>query len=397
MAVKDLSNSYRFKAGVISRNPEGSGQLSRTPKNFNKDNYWLKETQDQVDAYWRLRPNRVDVEQELHFGMDDYISYEVVAQSIKSDTGTAISDDWRKFVFRDISYDCPVGTKFKVSPNYDTTVNEEDKLIFLVFNKENQLTATNSVSVRRCNGTIGSIYLDDHGVTNYHYEPAVQLGITSTDFHYNKMANEPNANLTITVQHNKYTRNYYINQRFIIGYDRVYRISNIDKFYSNDTFHPENIGLMTLHMEIDSIGEKDDFTTRIAYNDPDSINKVEEVSADNYYILVSSIDDSNQLINTSGIVPVVLKTGNNKFQALLYNGDEKQNTPLHLECEIEGMSPEKMENFVANEDEGDNIFNVIKKRYCTSPLKLRFYLEGNENPTGQLIETTITVSLSGIL
>ncbi|MBO7695301.1 MAG: hypothetical protein J6T10_21980, partial [Methanobrevibacter sp.] len=67
MGVKNTSNDYGTGKTVVSRHPEMPNQLSKTPKNFSRDNYWLKETQDQVDAYWVMRPNHVDVEQEMHF------------------------------------------------------------------------------------------------------------------------------------------------------------------------------------------------------------------------------------------------------------------------------------------------------------------------------------------
>ena len=396
MGVKNTSNDFASGKTVVSRHPEMPNTLSRTPKNFSMRNYFLKETQDQVDAYWDMRPNHVDVEQEMHFGLEDYEEYEVVVQSVKSDTGTIISDDWRKFVFRDIQYTCPIGTKFRVAPEYDLTVPDDRKYIFLVTNKENEMTATNAVVARRCNGTLGTTYLDSHGVVHYHYEPAVQMGITNTGLHYNEVANDPSAALTVIVQHNK-----YINQRFIIGYDRVYRIANIDKFYSNNTYDPENVGLMTIYFAIDNIGEQDDFSKRIAYNDADNVNQVEETAVESYYILVTAPDEL-QVGAPDGsvlpdVLPIVLATGYNTFQAFLYNGAEKQTTLLHLDCEIEGMDQTEMSKYIGVEFEADNTFKIMKKRYCTSPLKLRFYLPANESPVGQLIETVLTVSLAGIL
>lgn len=38
--------------------------LSQTPKNYSKDNFFIKELQDKVNAEWFTRPNRVDVEYE---------------------------------------------------------------------------------------------------------------------------------------------------------------------------------------------------------------------------------------------------------------------------------------------------------------------------------------------
>ncbi len=410
MGVKNTSNDFGTGKTVISRNPEMPNQLSKTPKNFSRDNYWLKETQDQVDAYWVMRPNHVDVEQEMHFGQEDYETYEVVAQSVKDDKGQIISDDWRRFVFRDIHYDCPIGTKFKVSPGYDTGVAEEDKFIFLVFNKQNELTATNAVVARRCNGTLGTPYLDDRGMLQYHYEPAVQQTLSGTDFHYNKMANDPSGDLTIIVQHNKFTKNYYINQRFIIGYDRVYRISNIDKFYSNDTFHPENVGLISLHMSIDSIGVRDDFKNRIAYNEGNPISRISGDEIDDYIILVKEMGYENENGNgqkggnrgakkgaSSDPVEHITVNGEDYLDVYLYNGDERIETPVSMKFEINKVPEEEWGKYVDVLNIDGHLFRVVRKQYCAYNLVIKFYIDAAESPIGEQIEATVTVDLSGIL
>ena len=49
MAVKNTSKtSFSGMYTSTTRNPEKPNQLSRTPKNFSRENYWLKEIQDQV-------------------------------------------------------------------------------------------------------------------------------------------------------------------------------------------------------------------------------------------------------------------------------------------------------------------------------------------------------------
>lgn len=391
------SGAVGLGKGTGSRNPIAPIKLSQTPKNFSVDNYFLKELQDKVDASWNLRPNHVDIEQEMTFGKEDYEAYEVVVQTVKGDNGTIISDDWRRIVFRNIRYDCAIGAKFRIAPGYDLTVPDKDKYIFLVTNKTNELSETNSVVVRRCNGTLGTTYLDSNGVTCYHYEPAIQQGITNTGLHYNEVANDPSAALTVIVQHNQYTKNYYINQRFIVGYDRVYRITNIDKFYSNDTLNPGNVGLITLYMAIDNIGERDDFVKRIAYNQADDINQVEEVRVDDYYIKVASPVELTGGEDLPDVLPIVLVTGYNNFTAYLYNGDEKVTAPIHLDFVIKDLDVSQWDKYVSTEATGDNEFKVLKKKYCTYPLDLRFYLPADESPAGQALETVLTVSLAGIL
>lgn len=408
MGVKNTSNDYGMGKTTVSRNPELPNQLSRTPKNFSRDNYWLKEVQDQVDAYWAMRPNHVDVEQEMHFGQDDYETYEVVAQSVKDDKGQVISDDWRRFVFRDIHYDCPIGTKFKVSPGYDTGVAEEDKLIFLVFNKQNELTATNAVVVRRCNGTLGTPYLDEKGILKYHYEPAVQQSLSGTDFHYNKMANDPSGDLTIIVQHNEFTKKYYINQRFIIGYDRVYRIANIDKFYSNDTFHPENVGLISLHMSIDNIGERDDFENRIAFNEGNPVSRIGGNEIDDYIIVVKEMGIENgdgsmtkskrsAKKSSSGPVDFITVNGEDYLDVYLYNGDERIETPVSMTYEISKVAEEEWSQYVDVLNIDGHLFRVVRKKYCAYNLIIKFYIDAAESPVGEEIDAIVTVDLSGIL
>lgn len=408
MSVKDTSGNLGIARGVKStttRNPRMPNQLSQTPKNFSKDNYFLKEIQDKVDASWTLRPNRVDIEQEVTFGKDDYITYEVVAQSVKNDAGVIISDDWRRFVFRDIHYDCPIGTKFRVAPGYDVTVADKDKFIFLVFNKQNELTATNAVVVRRCNGTLGTPYLDKFGLVQYHYEPAVQQGISNTDFHYNKMATDPSAALTIVVQHNEFTKKYYINQRFIIGYDRVYRITNIDKFYSNNTYDPKNVGLITLYMAIDSIGERDDFVNRIAYNESNPVEHVHEKKIDNYHIIVREADaqygfdtNNNSLVIPSNKPLAYIKINDSDYlEAYLYDGEDRQNNPISITYSIDKIPQSEWDKYVIIDNVDGHMFQIIRKKYCAHNLIINFYIDAADNPTGQRLETLLTVDLSGIL
>ena len=102
--------------------------LSRTPKNYSKDNYFLKELQDKVNAEWAYRPNRVDVEFEQEWGSEKYSPMEVVVQSVKSDKGQDLSNDCRRVVFKDITESrFKRGSKFRFSKNYDLNEFEKNK------------------------------------------------------------------------------------------------------------------------------------------------------------------------------------------------------------------------------------------------------------------------------
>ena len=66
-------------------NPNTYNMLSQTPKNYVKDNYYLRTLQDKVDADWEYRPNRVDREGESVRGSLEYVPMEAVVQSIRND------------------------------------------------------------------------------------------------------------------------------------------------------------------------------------------------------------------------------------------------------------------------------------------------------------------------
>lgn len=245
--------------------------LSQTPKNYDPNNYFIKELQDKVNAEWAYRPNRVDIEYETDWGKGVYSPIEVVVQTVKPETGTAISDDCRQIVFHDIlERRFKIGSRFRFWPDYvdrhdGEALTDKDKNVWLSTNM-NSVNMTSSMVIERCNGTLGSAYQDSQGVTRYHYEPVVQgRDLTSVSFYYNETAVSSESHLVVYAQHNDYTRDYFINQRFIVGYDKVYRIQAINKFYSNSTFKPEDVGLMRIYMEMTEVSPYDDFENRIAY------------------------------------------------------------------------------------------------------------------------------------
>lgn len=243
--------------------------ISQTPPNLPKDNYYLHTLQDKVDADWEYRPNRVDVEREQTIGEGDYTPLEVVIQTIRSDTGEKVSDNIRRIVFRDIKYQAPIGTKFKFSYNFDLYEPDEDKDVWLVTNK-NSTNPTESATITRCNGTIASTYVDESGVNKIHYEEVYSsTNLSSTVPNFNAAIVTAKSDLTLLVQHNKYTRNYYVNQRFVIGYNQVYKVTAIQNMDSLHTYKADGAGLSILYVNLDQISEYDNFDTRLAYNGKD--------------------------------------------------------------------------------------------------------------------------------
>lgn len=286
--------------------------LSQTPKNYDKDNYFLKELQEKVTAEWKYRPNRVDVEFETEWGQQKYEPMEVVVQSVKSEKGTDISNDTRNLVFSNILEDrFDIGNRFRFSEDYNLSRKEDEKNVWLVTNL-NKVNMTSSVVVERCNGSIGSVVNNGDGTVSYHYEPVIQgKDLTAVNFFYNETLISPQSQLLVIAQHNEFTKQYKINQRFIIGYDKVYRIKAINKFYSQSTFNPQNVGLVRIYMEITESSPYDDFEHRIAY----------QGNIDNNVPVIEPKGYSIQLKQPENI-PLTLPMTDLIFEPVLYNGEE---------------------------------------------------------------------------
>lgn len=322
--------------------------ITQTPPNLVKDNYYLHELQEKVDADWEYRPNRVWIEKEDGIGVEKYSPIEVVIQTVKNDKGEVVSDDWRNIVFRDIKYPHRIGMRYRFSYEFDLSRPDIDKSIWIALN-QNSVSPTASQVICRCNGTIKSIWEDrgNGGKTSVHEEPVIQTTkLTSANFLYNEVAVDPKGQLTIIAQHNKYTEQYYINQRFVIGYDRVYKVTNIIKTDSLATYKAKDVGVMRIYLEMDQIGELDDMENRLAYNGRHEEPTPSETDGDYKLVLVKpesipttfdEIDvkaqvliDGNPSVNDKPVFNIEIKDINpdvtyeyelNKFCSYTYDGE----------------------------------------------------------------------------
>ena len=330
--------------------------ITQTPPNLVKDNYYLHELQEKVDADWEYRPNRVWIEKEDGIGVEKYSPIEVVIQTVKNDKGETVSDDWRNIVFRDIKYPHRIGMRYRFSYDFDLKEPDIDKSVWIALN-QNSVSPTASQVICRCNGTIKSIW-EDHGnggKTSVHEEPVIQTTkLTSANFLYNEVAVDPKGQLTIIAQHNKYTEQYYINQRFVIGYDRVYKVTNIIKTDSLATYKVKDVGVMRIYLEMDQIGELDDMENRLAYN-----GRYEEPTpseTDGNYELVLVKPES---------IPTTFDEIEVKAQVLI-NGSPSVNDKPVFNIEIKDINPDVTHQYELDKfcsytyDEETDTYTIIK-------------------------------------
>lgn len=369
--------------------------LSQTPKNYDRDNYFLKELQDKVNAEWDYRPNRVDIEYERHWGEQCWSPLEVVIQSVRSEKGSAISDDCKRIVFKNISEDrFVIGSRFRFSPKYVPSALDIEKNVWLATNTD-QVKFTSSMVIERCNGILGSIYVDKQGVSHYHYEPVIQgKDLTSVSLFFNETAVSPQSQLLVIAQYNEYTKKYKVNQRFIVGaryYDeergewvgQVYRVKAINRFYANSTNKPENVGLIRIYLEITESGPYDDWENRIAYEHEPTIHINSEDHRTGYTIKFKTPEfiptdlGSKELTFT----PVVVSDEGIEYPELSQN--------IQVTWNLENLPPtadaNKFISFVSNvNEEGEINFTIKRTRlYLNGDLVVTCRMSEDYSPTGE--------------
>lgn len=307
--------------------------LSQTPPNYVGENYYLKELQQKINADWRFRPNRFDIEKEDGLGTEQYKPIQVVLQSIRNDKGEVVSKDWARVVYRDIMQPVRIGERFRFSYNFNIKEPNSDKSIWIALNYHG-LQETASQVICRCNGTIIGAYTDENGAVCYHEEPVIQTNkLNSPSFQFSEVAIDPRGQLTIIAQHNKYTRQWYINQRFVIGYDRVYKVSNIVKTDSETTYDPMDVGVIRVYLDFDQNSELDDFEKRIAYNGKTEkpTGQIDTGKTDKDEYIIKLLNQDGHIMN----VPENL-IGDFIFNPVLYKNDIAQTNDINVSCYLSG-------------------------------------------------------------
>ena len=388
--------------------------LSQTPKNFNKDNYFLKELQDKVDAEWRYRPNRVDIEYEVVSGQSEskdeklqnsWEPIEVVIQTNRSQKGEAIADDNKNIVFKNILEDrFRIGSKFRFAPNFNLKAPDVTKDVWLGVNMD-KTTMTANLIIQRCNGILGSTYVDEQGISHYHYEPVIQTrDITTTSFSYSEVSVSPQAHLVIIAQYNKFTSNYFINQRFIIGArtedvkqpghfidGQVYRITAIDKGYNLSTWNTEDVGLVKLYVELTEASTYDDWDNRIAYQNDQIVHLDTETNIKGYSMIFKTPSTiptdlyAEELIFTPIIVSEDGTHEYTEYSNLITTTFELENWPSRRPV----TDQSEYIDFTENRTADSYSFSLSRKKlYLNGDLVVRCTIKAEDSPSGSEITTT---------
>lgn len=345
----------------ISKYKDESYLYSQTPPNFVKENYYLNTIQMKIDSEWPFRPNRKWIEEEKEAGTELYEPMEVVIQTVKNDKGEAVSDDWYRLVFKDCRRQNKVGYRYRFSYEFDPTEPDCKKNIWIGLN-QTTMEPTSSQVVCRCNGSIGSIYVDENGQTSYHYEPVIQPSkLSSPMFDYSEVAIDPDGSMMLIAQYNKYTKQYYINERFIIGTDRVYKINNIMKADSRTTFDPEDVGIIRIYLAYDQTGKLDNFETRIAYNGHEDEPNPETGDDGEYTFTIAE----------PGAIPDTIPSDGLVFEPLVYKNGLPTEAEISCSISLEGYGSDMVsaDDYCELTDNEDGTF-TLKRKMIDNQLKV---------------------------
>lgn len=378
------------KVTDISRGGEARyAMLSQTPKDRSRDNWFLKELQDKYDAEWRYAPNVVTVEYEKTWGKEDFDEIEVRDQKVHSDKNKTYSDDVKRLVFRDLwEKRFRIGSKFRFSEKFDMDISAEKRNVWLATNASYSSPGT-SVVVTRCNGRLGSMHSDAQGVSQPHYEPVIFGGeLKGVSVYDSQTAFSPESELTAVMQHNAYTAQYYINQRFVIGYDQTYRVKGLNKFYSQTTNDPHDPGLMILYLEITERSEKDDFDTGIAYNEThDVVMEPAKGSPEDFSILWKEPLE----------IPSSVPSEPTRFVAVAQQGGAETGAAIEFSFELENL-PEGVDpgRYVGFEVDG-NSFTVWKKRpYLNGNFRIKASIPASKSSGDDGYSVAFSMRMGGL-
>ena len=201
---------------------------------------------------------------------------------------------------------------------------------------------------------------------------------------------QDDADLLAIVQTNEFTRQYFVNQRFILGYGaerkQVYRIKSIHDFYANTTEIteaniPKSQGLTRLYLEITETAPGDDFVARIAAQSVGSPVSVQENHMSDYTIQFTTPVPMPVALGSTAVVftPKLVDTSGTAITV-----------PFNLSCELlnlpSGVSADRYLTVVQE----DGVFTITRKHvYLGGDLVLKWTVPKAESPTGEALEYTM--------
>ena len=327
-----------------------------------------------------------DIEQETEFGSLEFIKIDArINQIMDSKVGDRINDDYRKIIFRDLSFRPKLGSRYRFDNN-----------IWIVYSTDNIKSTHSSCYIRRCNNTIN--VQDKYG--NIHQEPCVvDIKPTKSGITEQESMSTPVARQVLMYQVNKWTKPLFINSRIMFN-RQVYKIGSIMELDRTETFNADSINLVKCYVDNDLVNEYDNEELQVA-------------DYKNYNYSVNVISELIGTKNSTGILTATVSLNNEEVDEKInwYSSNEniisinKETGAYEMLNLGEAIVYAKMannENFyneisVKVSEEQLNIYkNVINPNVNYIPLNSTQEYEIYETLNGNKIDTEFEVSVYGM-
>lgn len=377
---------------------------SQVYKNMDEKNYYLKTLQQKIDYDWEYRYNIVDIEEENSFASGKYNDVEVAIQGLYSVTQKKIlSDDWKTIIFKNIKHPIVRGKKYRFSLDFQHNyeLDNDDKSVWLTVNC-NTTKPTASAVVRRCDSYINIV---SNKTKEIHKEPLIiEDDFKYVNTYYDISVTVSQGQIYGILQYNKYTKNIKINDRFIIGptdledleNNKIFKVVSLTKFHSEKTFKEDEVKLLFLALDFDSLSENDDYEKRIALhnpyyvdnenNDSDGENNDKNTEQNKQYHI--KIDTKDNTVYNSRLY---LKTQRNFYCYLVDDNDNKIETNFNIDTNL--LSTENDIYYYDFNTINNNEFSIYnKKMYLKDKLEIICKTEYE----GIIYEEKFYIELGGI-
>lgn len=343
--------------------------------------------QELINEDFECSPNWYqDIEQEVEFGSLEFKKIDArINQIMDSKVGDRINDDYRKIIFRDLSFKPELGSRYKFDNN-----------IWIVYSTDNIKSTHQSCYIRRCNNTIN--LQDKYG--NIHQEPCIidikptKSGVTEQEY-----MSTPVARQVLMYQYNEWTKPLFVNSRIMFN-RQVYKIGSIMELDRTETFDANSIKFVKCYVDNDLVNEYDNEELQVAdYKDYNySVNVINNLigTKNGAGTLTATVSLDNKEVNENvywyssneDIVSIDKDTGNyqmnNSGKAIIY-AKMINNENFYSEINVE-VSDEQL-----------NIYkNIISPKVDYIPLNNTQEYEVYETLNGNKTDTQFEIKIFGM-
>jgi hypothetical protein len=181
-------------------------------------------------------------------------------------------------------------------------------------------------------------------------------------------------------------------ERFIlgIGVPDVFRIKGMSRFYAHSTYNSNSdVGIIQLYFEHVDASARDDFTTRIAYQNVNVPQKVDVIHLRRDYIIK---------FDQPSTIPSDLTSDALSFVATLYNGSTATAIAVVPSISLPNLpSGQTAADYAALTVTGDNSFTLARSdAYYGGALTLTVTVPASSSPTGEDISASVSFGMAAM-